>query len=158
MLVPQRAPAAWPPRTEVVFSWRREAWSTTASTRTQAASSSVSPRPPGWLWAVCPGTSLLLLYVSRIFNISTRYIPHGGSTRVCQPWEALNFTETLAGLSAGDCKRCLCHDSHKHKHKVLRHLFRSCLPDCSTVIYSFTQSSAPFRRCNSYSFLFCAHE
>ena len=34
------------------------------------------------------------------------YIPHGGDTRVCQPWEALNFTETLAGLSAGDCKRC----------------------------------------------------
>ena len=34
------------------------------------------------------------------------YIPHGVGTRVCQPWEALNFTETLAGLSAGDCKRC----------------------------------------------------
>ena len=34
------------------------------------------------------------------------YIPHGGETKVCQPWEALNFTETLAGLSAGDCKRC----------------------------------------------------
>ena len=33
------------------------------------------------------------------------YIPHGVGTRVCQPWEALNFTETLAGLSAGDCKR-----------------------------------------------------
>ena len=28
-------------------------------------------------------------------------------------------------------------------------LFRNCLPDCSTVIYSFTQSSAPFRRCDS---------
>ena len=46
------------------------------------------------------------------------YIPHGGSTRVCQPWEALNFTETLAGLSAGDCKRCLSHNFHKHKKKI----------------------------------------
>ena len=39
------------------------------------------------------------------------YIPHGSGTKVCQPWEALNFTETLAGLSAGDCKRCMQQDT-----------------------------------------------
>ena len=34
------------------------------------------------------------------------YIPHGGQTRVCEPWQALNFTKTLSGLSSGHCQRC----------------------------------------------------
>ena len=52
------------------------------------------------------------------------YMPHRNSSKVCDPWKSNEFSKLLDVITAENC---------------------SCLPDCNSVIYSFSQSSAPFR-------------
>ena len=54
------------------------------------------------------------------------YLPHSDRMAVCNPWKAMEFGRLLDVLDTQICS------SH-------------CLPDCNTVIYSFSHSSAPFR-------------
>ena len=54
------------------------------------------------------------------------YLPHSDQMAVCNPWKAMEFGRLLDVLDTQICNN-------------------RCLPDCNTVIYSFSHSSAPFR-------------
>ena len=67
-----------------------------------------------------------IAHVERQVGCVPWYIPHGESSSICQPWDALQFSKLLGGVTVDNC-------SH------------TCLPDCQAVIYSYSHSSAPFR-------------
>ena len=67
-----------------------------------------------------------IAHVERQVGCVPWYIPHGGSSSICQPWDALQFSKLLGEVTVDNCTH-------------------TCLPDCQAVIYSFSHSSAPFR-------------
>ena len=54
------------------------------------------------------------------------YMPNGNESEVCNPWQAMNFSKILGVLDTETCNNL-------------------CLPDCNSIIYSYTHSAAPFR-------------
>ena len=54
------------------------------------------------------------------------YLPHRNDSKICDPWKSVEFSKALGVANSKTCSK-------------------KCLPDCNSVIYSFTQSFAPFR-------------
>ena len=71
------------------------------------------------------------------------YMPRSNTSKVCDPWKSNKFSKLLDVLSVDNCTK-------------------TCLPDCNSVIYSFSQSSAPFRSgggvCNTSNITFLFQE
>ena len=80
------------------------------------------------------------------------YIPHGVDTESANPVRLLTSLRPSPASVVGTARGVMRQPLPDPVLKIRawnKNLFRSCLPDCSPVIYSFIESSAAFRRCDS---------